>query len=129
MQLRVFRFRSDENRNVRVRVFPKREEILIGCLHFGGVALQCVGTGSAGFQELGTEKVADVSGTFRRRKVRIPEINLGSEKLGTQIAFVVDGQKDEGVSVLEDRLRVRTPQVLPGTVARQASLRMRFVPL
>ena len=29
LQRRVLRFRSDENRNVRVGVFPKREEILI----------------------------------------------------------------------------------------------------
>ena len=32
LQPRVLRFRSDEDRNVRVGVFPKREEILIGRL-------------------------------------------------------------------------------------------------
>ena len=38
-------FRSNENRNVRVGVFPKREEILIGRLGLGGVALHGVGAG------------------------------------------------------------------------------------
>jgi Aspartyl protease len=51
---------------------------------------------SASFQELGTEKAADVSGSFQRRKVRIPEVFLGKETIGTQIASVVDDQKDAG---------------------------------
>jgi IPT/TIG domain len=38
-QLRVLRLGSDENRNVRVRVLPQREEILIGRLGLGGVTL------------------------------------------------------------------------------------------
>ena len=44
LQLRVFRFRSDEDRNVRVGVFPQREEVLIRRLGFGGVALHRVGS-------------------------------------------------------------------------------------
>ena len=43
LQLRVLRLRCDEDRNVRVGVFPKRQEILIRCLGFGRVALHCVG--------------------------------------------------------------------------------------
>jgi len=35
LKLRVLRFRSDENGDVRVGVFPEREEILIGRLGFG----------------------------------------------------------------------------------------------
>jgi hypothetical protein len=44
LQLSVLRFRSDENRNVRVGVFPKREEILISRLGLGGVALHGIGS-------------------------------------------------------------------------------------
>src|SRR5260370_39781249 len=43
-QFRVLSLRSDENRNVRVGVFPEREEILIGRLGLGGVALHGVGS-------------------------------------------------------------------------------------
>src|SRR4029077_16322970 len=42
MKLRVLGICSDENRNVRVGVFPKREEILIGRLGLDGVALQYI---------------------------------------------------------------------------------------
>ena len=51
---------------------------------------------STGFQALGTEKVVDASGAFLRRKVRISEVYLGKEKIGSQIAFVVDDRKDDG---------------------------------
>ena len=44
LQLRVLRFRSDEDGDVRVGVFPEREEILIGRLGLGGVALHGVGS-------------------------------------------------------------------------------------
>jgi hypothetical protein len=40
LELRVFGFGRNENRNVGVGVFPKRKEILIGRIGFGGVALQ-----------------------------------------------------------------------------------------
>jgi hypothetical protein len=48
------------------------------------------------FQELGTENVADAGGTFPRKRVRIPDVYLGKETIGSQIAFLVDDQKDEG---------------------------------
>jgi len=50
----------------------------------------------AGLQTLGTETVADAGGTFQRKKVRIPELYLGKETVGTQTAFLVDDRKDEG---------------------------------
>jgi predicted aspartyl protease len=45
---------------------------------------------------LGTETVADAGGTFQRTKVRIPELHIGKETVGTQTAFLVDDRKDEG---------------------------------
>src|SRR6201997_203197 len=47
-------------------------------------------------QALGTETVADAGGTFQRTKVRIPQLHMGKETMGTQIAFLVDDRKDEG---------------------------------
>ena len=64
---------------------------------------------STGFQELGTESVADVNGTFRRRKVQIREVFLGKETIGSQTAFVVDDRKDEGDN-FDGVLGVRGPQ-------------------
>src|SRR5208283_2441504 len=51
VQLRVFSLRLFEDRNVRVGVFPKREEILIGHLGFGGIALHRVGASEAEMRE------------------------------------------------------------------------------
>jgi predicted aspartyl protease len=51
---------------------------------------------STGFQELGTEKVMDAGGAFQRRKVRIPDVYLGKQKIGSQIAFIADDRKDDG---------------------------------
>jgi hypothetical protein len=52
--------------------------------------------GSPGFQVLGTEKVMDSGGAFQRRKVRISDVYLGKEEIGSQIAFVADDRKDAG---------------------------------
>ena len=64
---------------------------------------------STSWQTLGTEKSANVSGTFRSRKVRISEVYLGKETIGAQIAFVADDRKDEG-DKFDGVLGVRGPQ-------------------
>ena len=51
LQLCVLGFGSDEDWNVRVGIFPEREEILIGRLGFGVVVLQGVGAGEAEMSE------------------------------------------------------------------------------
>src|ERR1700730_5265582 len=47
MELCVFGLGRDEHGNVRVGVFPERQEILIRRLGLGGVALHGIGTGEA----------------------------------------------------------------------------------
>jgi predicted aspartyl protease len=49
-----------------------------------------------GFQPLGTETALDAGGKVLRQKVRIPEIYLGRENIGSLIAFVTDDRKDDG---------------------------------
>jgi hypothetical protein len=64
---------------------------------------------AAGLQVFGRENIAHVGGTFQRREVRIPKVYLGKETIGSQIAFVVDDQKDEGDD-FDGVLGVRGPQ-------------------
>ena len=64
---------------------------------------------ATGLQALGTEEVTDVSGTFQRRKVRIPEVYLGQEPIGAQVGFVVDDRKDDGDN-FDGILGVKGPQ-------------------
>jgi hypothetical protein len=61
LQLRVLRFRSDEDGYVRVCVFPEREEILICRLGFGGVTLQGISACETEMGECSGEMVADNS--------------------------------------------------------------------
>jgi len=50
----------------------------------------------SGLQALGTETVVDAGGTFQRTRVRIPDLYIGNETVGSQTAFVVNDRKDEG---------------------------------
>jgi predicted aspartyl protease len=51
---------------------------------------------SAGMQTLGTQETVNASGTLRLRKVWIPEVYLGQERIGGQAAFIVNDHKDAG---------------------------------
>jgi len=53
-------------------------------------------TDAARFKELGSEQVRDPGESFERRKVLVPDMYLGDETFGSQIAFVVDDRVDEG---------------------------------
>ena len=55
LQLRVLRLGSDEDGNVRVGVFPQREEILIG--RFVCVALHGIGSADLEMREWAVERV------------------------------------------------------------------------
>lgn len=65
---------------------------------------------AAGFEVLGIENVADVRGTFQRRKVRIPDVYFGEESVGAQVTFVVDDRKDRGDD-FDGVLGIRGPQL------------------
>ncbi len=49
-----------------------------------------------GLQTLGTEETANVSGTLRLKRVWIPEVYLGEERICGQAAFIVNDHKDDG---------------------------------
>ena len=51
MKLRVLRFRIDEDRNVRICVLPRREEIPIRRFGLGGVALHGIGSADLEMRE------------------------------------------------------------------------------
>jgi predicted aspartyl protease len=51
---------------------------------------------SAGLQTLGTQETVNASGTLRLRKVWIPDVYLGQERIGGQAAFIVNDHKDAG---------------------------------
>jgi predicted aspartyl protease len=51
---------------------------------------------SAGLQTLGTQETVNASGILRLRKVWIPEVYLGQERIGGQAAFIVNDHKDAG---------------------------------
>jgi predicted aspartyl protease len=90
--------------------FPTRELRIV--IDTGGPDLmlfQSRMSNSMGLQELGTETVSDVGGTFQRRRVRLAEVNVGKETIGAQIAFVADDRRDDGDS-FDGVLGVRGPQ-------------------
>jgi predicted aspartyl protease len=51
---------------------------------------------SAGLQTLGTQETVNAGGTLRLRKVWIPDVYLGQERIGGQAAFIVNDHKDDG---------------------------------
>ena len=59
LQLRILRFGFLQDGDVGVSVFPQREEILIRCAGFGGVALHSVSAGEAEMSKRCEGKVHD----------------------------------------------------------------------
>jgi predicted aspartyl protease len=51
---------------------------------------------TTGLQALGTQEAVNASGTLRLRKVWIPDVYLGQERIGGQAALIVNDHKDEG---------------------------------
>jgi predicted aspartyl protease len=64
---------------------------------------------STGLQTLGTQKTVNAGGTFRLRKVWIPDVYLGQERIGGQAAFIVSDHKDAGDD-FDGVLGMKTPQ-------------------
>jgi hypothetical protein len=51
---------------------------------------------TTGLQALGRQEAVNASGTLRLRKVWIPDVYLGQERIGGQAALIVNDHKDEG---------------------------------
>jgi predicted aspartyl protease len=64
---------------------------------------------STGFQTLGTQETVNASGTLRLRKVWIPDVYLGQERIGGQAAFIVSDHKDDGDN-FDGVLGLKAPQ-------------------
>jgi Aspartyl protease len=64
---------------------------------------------SAGFQMLGTQETVNASGTLRLRKVWIPDVYLGEERIGGRAAFIVNDHKDDGDN-FDGVLGMKAPQ-------------------
>jgi hypothetical protein len=81
---------------IRTRFQERRLRLVVGTGSPDLMLFQSRVPDTAGFQLLGMEDVSDVSGTFQRRKVRIPDVYFGEEAVGAQVTFVVDDRKDRG---------------------------------
>jgi predicted aspartyl protease len=51
---------------------------------------------SASLRTLGTQETANASGKLQLRKVWIPDVYLGKERIGGQAAFIANDHKDDG---------------------------------
>lgn len=64
---------------------------------------------STRWQTIGTQETVNASGTLRLRKVWIPDVYLGQERIGGQAAFIVNDHKDAGDN-FDGVLGMKAPQ-------------------
>jgi predicted aspartyl protease len=64
---------------------------------------------STGMQTLGIQEAVNASGTLRLRKVWVPDVYLGQDRIGGQAAFIVNDHKDDGDN-FDGVLGMRAPQ-------------------
>ena len=94
---RVLRFRSDEDWNIGVSIFPEREEILLGRLGFGGVALHGIGLRIISSNQSEAEDVAAAKVGAALEGIILCGENTRGRLLGVGIALEIVNEGSAGI--------------------------------